>query len=166
MNRLGGSVSVWRSKGGVLGMRRAALLRYTVACGAVVLATLLRLLLMPVFGEESPFLLALGAVVVSALYGGLGPGLLASVSSALISAYFLFPPYYSFEIADPGTGTRLSAFLLEAFFISAISGVLRAALYRAEQRRQTQRQPWRHRLTVFLHPLPLRSTPHLSPAPL
>ncbi len=137
MNRLVRSVSVWRAERVTPEVLRAALPRYAVAGGTVALATLLRLLLMPVFGEESPFLLALGAVVVSALYGGLGPGLLASVGSALISTYFFFPPYYSFAIADPSTRARLSAFLLEAFFISAISGALRTALHRVEQRRQT-----------------------------
>src|ERR1041385_2455490 len=40
-------------------------------------------------------------IILSAYWGGLGPGLLASVLSGLGAAYLLLPPIYSFQIVSP-----------------------------------------------------------------
>lgn len=114
---------------------RSALPRYGAALLAVAIATLLKLLLDPVLGDESPFVLLFGAVMVSALYGGLGPGLVAAGCSSVVTAYFFFPPYHSLAIAKPETQIRLLVFLAEAAFISVIGGVLRSAQRRAEESR-------------------------------
>src|ERR1700730_5462754 len=106
---------------------------YGAACLAVGLATGLELLVEPLLGEESPFLLYVAAVMLSALYGGLGPGLLAAVGSALTATYLFFPPRYSFAIASPQTRIRLGVFLVETLIISAIFGALRRMYYRSRQ---------------------------------
>jgi K+-sensing histidine kinase KdpD len=108
-------------------------MRYGVALGAVVLALLAKLLINPVLGTESPFLAFILAVLISAWYGGMGPGVLATVSSCLLTAYFFLPPYYSFEIADPTIRTRMVVFFVEAIVISALTATTRAALKRAER---------------------------------
>src|SRR5215204_3230755 len=66
-------------------------LRYGVAALAVGVVLALKLLLDPWITAESPFLLLAGAVVVSAWFGGLGPGLLATFLGALCANYFFFP---------------------------------------------------------------------------
>lgn len=116
---------------------RSLATRYGAACLAVGLATGLMLLVEPLLGAESPFLLYVAAVMLGSLYGGLGPGLLAAVGSALIASYLFFAPRYSLAISSSQTQIRLSIFLVEALIISAICGALRR-LY-VQSRQQTDR---------------------------
>jgi K+-sensing histidine kinase KdpD len=58
------------------------------------LALALTLLLEPLM-ERSIFLLFIAAIVVSALYGGLGPGLVAVFLSTSASGLFFVPPLYT-----------------------------------------------------------------------
>src|SRR5215203_6149829 len=67
-------------------------LRYGVAMLAVGVALLAKLLLDPLTVQDTPFLLVFSAIIVSAWYGGLGPGLLATVVSALATDYFFLYP--------------------------------------------------------------------------
>jgi K+-sensing histidine kinase KdpD len=55
---------------------------------ALVLMLLLRSLM-----ESSIFFLFVAAVAISAMYGGLGPGLVATLLLALEVSFFLLPPY-------------------------------------------------------------------------
>jgi len=71
--------------------RTSLLLRYGVAVLAVGMAFLVKLLLDPLIVQETPFLLVFGAIMISAWYGGLGPGLLATFAAGLATDYF-FPP--------------------------------------------------------------------------
>src|ERR671913_1991519 len=73
------------------------LLRYGIAVASVAVVLGLRLLLDSLFLQSNPLLLILGAtslsasVMVSAWYGGLGPGLLATALAAFITDYFFLP---------------------------------------------------------------------------
>jgi K+-sensing histidine kinase KdpD len=117
----------------LLNFRRSLLLDYCIAVLTVVFATVLMLLLDPLLAmTQSPFLLFFGAVMVSSWYGGLGPGLLATALSGLISTYFFLSPIYSLSL-NLVTGTRLSLFLLEGVLISALSQALRVAKQRVER---------------------------------
>ncbi len=64
---------------------------YGLAVMLSALALFLMMLLRPLM-EPSIFFLFLAAVAVSALYGGLGPGLVATVLSALATDLFFLPP--------------------------------------------------------------------------
>ncbi len=75
---------------------------------------------------KSPFLLFYGAVMVSAWYGGMRPGLLATFLSALISSYLFISPIYSLAL-DLTESVRLSLFLLQGILISALCEALRTA---------------------------------------
>src|SRR6188768_598353 len=68
-------------------LSRHAVARYLVALGAVVAALALRLLLTPLTGRGAPFVLFFAAVLVTSLYVGAGPGLVALVASLPIAAY-------------------------------------------------------------------------------
>lgn len=117
----------------MLNLRRPQLLRYAAAGLNVVLAMVIMRLLDPLVGmTQSPFLLFFGAIVVSAWYGGLGPGLLATALSGFISTYYFIPPIYSLSL-DWANGSRLGLFLLEGVLISVLSGNLQVA------KRQTER---------------------------
>ena len=68
-------------------LSRRAAARYLVALGAVVTAFALRVLLTPLTGTGAPFVLFFAAVLVTSLYVGTGPGLVALVTSLPIAAY-------------------------------------------------------------------------------
>src|ERR671938_971588 len=94
-------------------------LRYGVAAFAVGVALGLKLLLDPLITEQSPFLLLAGAVVVGAWFGGLGPGLLATVLGALGADYFFLPPEGAFT--GPAVAfLPLLLFTLQGILISSL----------------------------------------------
>jgi K+-sensing histidine kinase KdpD len=111
--------------------RRPYWLRYGVAAVAVGVVLVVKLLLDPWITAQSPFLLLAGAVVVGAWFGGLGPGLLATVLGALGADYFFLPPEGSFT----GLGVAflpLLLFSLQGLLISSLVEALRSARRRAE----------------------------------
>lgn len=107
------------------------LLPYGVAVGVSAAAWLLSLLLEP-WIEPSGFPLFLGAVMASAWYGGLGPGLLATVLGALAGTGVMFPGVLSSSSASMASLVRLGVFALEGLVISSLAAALRAAQRRAE----------------------------------
>ena len=112
-------------------------LRYGMALLAVGLALLVQILLVPWFEaspDASPFLTFFAAVMVAAWFGGLGPGLLATLISAVLSRYFFFFPQYELQIVSVGAGLHLVVFVLEGVLISALVGMLHSARRRAEAR--------------------------------
>jgi PAS domain S-box-containing protein len=107
-------------------------MRYGVAVLAVGAALLVKVLLDPLTAQETPFLLVFGAIMVSAWYGGLGPGLLATGLSALATDYFFLSPQGSFSLF----GTEiidLSVLVLEGVLVSVLTSSLRSARHRAER---------------------------------
>src|ERR1044071_3281100 len=79
----------------------ALLLRYGLAVTFVGLALLITHLLMPVISAmTSPLFFA--AVLLTAWYGGFGPGFVASILSTLSINYFFIPPLstWSLKFAD------------------------------------------------------------------
>lgn len=102
-------------------------LRYGCAAASVAAA----LAVTHALGERtagiSPLFFA--AVALSAWYGGIGPGLLATALAGLSTAFFLFEPAYSFRIALADV-VRVGAFTLVALLI----GFLQEAARRAHER--------------------------------
>ena len=58
--------------------------RYLFAAAIVALATVLRILLNPVFGDRFPFAFFFGCVLISAWIAGIGPGILAMVLGGIV----------------------------------------------------------------------------------
>lgn len=104
-------------------------LRYGVAALAVGVMLVVKVLLDPWIAAQPPFLLLAGALVVSAWFGGPGPGLLATALGALGADYLFLPPEGSF------TGLAVAfwwllLFTLQGLLISSLVEALRAALAR------------------------------------
>lgn len=98
-----------------------------LVAGAVVLTALL-----PDEIERRNATLFFGAVMVSAWWGGLGPGLVATFLSAASIAYFFIPPLHTFGLA-PDDRIRLSLFVAVAALISYLNGARqRAEAHHAE----------------------------------
>ncbi len=107
---------------------RSQPLPYAVAVGISAVAILIsRLLGLPIHAGAYPLLLV--AVMFSAWYGGLGPGLLATALGAATGT--LFEVYSS--SASPRHGiAELNGFVLEALVICGLSVFLRSAQRRAD----------------------------------
>ena len=111
-----------------------ALRRYGVAVLAVGVAFVLKLLLDPMIAQDVPFLLVFGAIMVSAWYGGLGPGLLATAAAGLATDYFFLSPKGSFSLLSLET-VPLLVFFLEGTLVCLLAEALHAARSRAEGNR-------------------------------
>src|SRR5215218_1792783 len=107
------------------------LLRYGVAVLAVGVAFLIKLLLDPLIVQDVPFLLIFGAIMISAWYGGLGPGLLATFTGGLAADYFSLQPTGSLSGFSLET-VPLLVFFLEGTLVCLLTEALRAAKSRAE----------------------------------
>ncbi len=96
---------------------------YSVAATAAAAAFLITRLVWPLIEPtRSPVFLA--AVVVSAWYGGLGPGLFATAIAVLTKAHFFLPPMYPFDTDDLPALLYLLLFVLVGVLISALTGTL------------------------------------------
>src|SRR5262245_11151693 len=110
-------------------------LRYFVAIAATAVAFIARFLLKSVLGDVAPLLLFTLSVVVSAWYGGLGPGLLATALSALLGDYYFIQPFYSFRVYVYSGAERIEEILFLGIGIS-ISILSQARLSLVDKCRQ------------------------------
>lgn len=69
----------------------------------------------------APLLIFTLSVVVTAWYGGLGPGILATVLGALLGAYFFIEPHYTFRIYSGPERMETVLFLGIGISISLLS---------------------------------------------
>ena len=102
--------------------------RYGFAVLVVGVALGTRFLLDPVIPQKVTFLLLFGAVMVSAWYGGLGPGLLTMVLAGLATEYLFLRPQ---ETGSPGAIPLLVLFV-EGTLVCLLMGALRSARRQAE----------------------------------
>jgi diguanylate cyclase (GGDEF)-like protein len=94
----------------------ASLRWYALSVALSVAALILMVLFRPLM-EHSVFFLFLAAVAISALYGGLGPGLVATVLSTAACEYFFVPPDYG-PLSGPEGILRLTIFLSTGVIVS------------------------------------------------
>jgi two-component system, NtrC family, sensor kinase len=106
---------------------RPPLVRYAICIGSVAIALSLASLL-PSRADPSHFTLFFVAVMVSAWYGGLGTGLVATILSALSLDYFFISPIHSITL-DWQAFLRLSVFTV----VAAVTSYLTTARKRAEE---------------------------------
>ncbi len=114
---------------------RRDVIRYGLALVCVVVALALQGIVSAFFGiSDVPFLLSLTAVIVSALYGGRGPGILATVMAAVLCDYFFLHTPFAFFSSSPLENLTIFAKVL----LFAAEGVLIS--YLAEMLRQSASQ--------------------------
>lgn len=113
----------------MLQVASAQLVRFSIAVIAMSLAILLQPLIFPLLGTQTPFMLFFAAVIVSAWYGGVWQGLLATTLATVLCAYLYLPPHHSLLSHTPEQYIRLCAFAVEGI----ASSVLSAALYSARK---------------------------------
>ncbi len=107
---------------------RPTWLRYVVALVAVFAVMQLRLYLdgRHLKGIEGPpFTMMFLAVIASALFGGLGPGVLATIAGAAVCDYMFIEPKGILLSNSPGYDIRLGLFIIEGLFVSWLIQALR-----------------------------------------
>jgi C4-dicarboxylate-specific signal transduction histidine kinase len=106
---------------------RPPLLRYAISIASVAAALSLAALL-PFRADPSHFTLFFVAVMISAWYGGLGAGLVATILSAVSLDYFFIAPIHSITL-DWRAFLRLSVFTV----VAGVTAYLTTARRRAEE---------------------------------
>src|SRR5258708_592353 len=81
----------------------------------------------PLHLQEAPVSLFLCAVILSAWFGGVGPGFLATSLSALVFYYYFLPPIHSLG-PKPDEIPRLVIFTVSALFVGSLSAAERSAI--------------------------------------
>jgi C4-dicarboxylate-specific signal transduction histidine kinase len=76
--------------------------------------------------QDAPVSLFLCAVILSSWLGGVGPGLVATVLSALAFNYYFLPPIHSLG-PKPDEIPRLVIFIVSALFVGSLSAAQRSA---------------------------------------
>ena len=96
--------------------------RYAIAVISVTIALMLTLSL-PVIRTGSPFMFFFLAITVTALVGGIRPGLLALVLSLLVVIYWVLPPIRSFMLSQENL-FRVIGFVVTASLIASLAHIL------------------------------------------
>jgi PAS domain S-box-containing protein len=104
---------------------------YSVSILCVGIALVLTFLLQP-FLDRSIFLIFFAAIAVSTWYGGIKPGLLATVLSVITVSYFFIDPQFSFSVENPDSIIKLGLFTLVTMFISWLNSELRTSKQKLE----------------------------------
>ena len=100
---------------------------YVVAVLLVAASLLVRWMLRAWFGGNLPYLQFFPAIMVAAWYGGLGPGILATVLSALAATFFFLPPAGRLILVATPEAISLGIFIAIGLGISWLNHQLRTA---------------------------------------
>src|SRR5262245_21177524 len=99
--------------------------RYGVAFGCVVFGWLAREAITPLIGPTArPYIFFFPAVACAAWFGGMGPGVLATVLASAAARWFFIEPLYSFVVANPYDLVSDFAFLIGCTFIVGALGAM------------------------------------------
>jgi two-component system sensor histidine kinase KdpD len=94
---------------------------YLIALALIAFATLLNFILFPYLSASNLIMMYLVAVTIVALYGKLGPSILASFLSVICYDFFFIPPFYSLYVAHVQYSFTLLVMLLVSQVISNLT---------------------------------------------
>lgn len=107
--------------------------RYGGAVVSVLLATVLRFMLDPLVKTNLPFTTYFVAVIITAIYFGLGPALVSMTLGAVCGAFFFVDPRHSFGLSSGPDVLRLISFCALTGGLSALVHAIQSARRRAEE---------------------------------
>ncbi|HEX5015042.1 MAG TPA: ATP-binding protein [Candidatus Limnocylindrales bacterium] len=100
--------------------------RYGTAVAIIAIALVTKYTLLAA-GLDSNYLLLIPAIIVAALLGGFGPGVLVTIVS-LVVTYVSTEPTFQIGIEDPEDAGRLTLLLIDGVLLSALAGALRSSM--------------------------------------
>ena len=106
--------------------------RYAMAILAVAVVLLVKCAVPAL--SDPPLPLFLGAVLFSAWFGGVGPGLFATLLALAAADFFFIQPLYSISLDRWGADAALLQFEAEAVFISLLTGMRHRYLHLLHRR--------------------------------
>ena len=124
---LGFQIYPWVER--LLRVRQYPFAAYGLALAMVALAVLVRLLVAKFAGGAMPFVTFYPAIIVAALIGGIGPGILAT-GLASVAAWYLFIPHFFALTLDQRQFTELLLFVFISGVDVAIAVVVSAVVDR------------------------------------
>ncbi len=107
---------------------------YTVAVAITVVTLFLRISLGAVFESELLLVSFVFPIILSSYLGGLGPGVVSTLLSAVLADYFLISPIHSFEIAKRQDFVNLVLLVINGVLISIFTEVLHRLRNYSEKR--------------------------------
>jgi len=128
-------------------------LLYGLAIVSVIIAALLRLLINALLGvplfSSTPFLNMFAAIMITAWFGGLGPGLAATIFSTIVANYFFLEPGKGLVLPTLQDLPNILVFVIEGIVISGLCEIFHRALRErareVAERRQAQEELARER---------------------
>lgn len=111
---------------------RSRLAAYGTSVVLLLAVIALRWLVMPEWSLAHPYLLVYPAIILAGVYGGFGPGVMATLMAAFALAYLWMPPLYSLRIRDIQDATGVLVLVGVGFAISLLAEVWRRARDRAQ----------------------------------
>ncbi len=90
------------------------------------------------FSQQPLMILFMFPIILSAIFGGLGPGLTATLVAALVLNYYAIPPRHSFLITEPYALYQWSFLIADGILVSALSEYLHYQRRQTEATRQEQ----------------------------
>lgn len=134
--RSGGRVSEQRKQGyanhRLLQLR--ALWRYPVAAGIVLVSAILAQMLFSLFNTLHVSMVFLAGVLISAVFLGVGPALMAAVLGFVVYNYYMDEPRFQLEFASIEDVIVLVVFLFAAILTGGLAGRARDQSARARER--------------------------------
>lgn len=108
---------------------------YSLAVISVVLALLLRLLVDPWLGDQSPYLLFVVAVAITGLYAGVRPALLAAALGTVVAYFCFVPPRYHWGFAGLSDAVGFGVYVLGVAGVVLLAHARIRAAEKGEQHR-------------------------------
>lgn len=110
--------------------------QYVIAVAAVAVAVALKLLLDRVTDQvRTPFVLMAAGVLAAGWYGGIGPALLATGLTTILTRWLFIEPRYSMVLDQPHHAFGVVVFVIEGTFISILCQARLSALTANERAR-------------------------------
>lgn len=129
-----------RSHPGRIKRRVSLSVAYAVAIAAPLVALAIRMQLSVFFVQRPLLIFFVLPILLAAYLGGLWPGLLATLVTALVTLVFLVPPTPSFAIGSVHDAVQWLMLVVTGIVISALSESLHRARQRAEAYPELQQQ--------------------------
>jgi len=114
---------------------RPELRNYLIAVIAAAIATFVRVELAPELFAPVPTMPFFAAMLIAAWYGGIGPGLLATLLGAIACDWFVFAPTHAFTIENHEDQLRLIVLVILGVAISVGAETMHAGRRRAQAMR-------------------------------
>ncbi|MFZ6743478.1 EAL domain-containing protein [Undibacterium sp. JH2W] len=108
---------------------------YLLAIALPLSVLLLRLAIAPSFENRPMLIMFVLPIILSAMLGGLGPGLLSTLIAGLGLSYFVIPPVYSLAIKTNQDVLQLGFLIVNGIAVSLLSEALRQSLRKVQNNR-------------------------------